>query len=149
MSTQVLVYYLMALSVGVVGAIHLPLNGSLSVRIRSAPVATFALFGVAFSVISLIVLLTAERETFRALKTVPPYYFLAGVVSVFAVGSNTFLIPRLGAINVFVVVIFAQMMVRMVISHFGWLESPVSPISGFKLLGAGFLLLGAVMVVRN
>ena len=48
-----------------------------------------------------------------------------------------------------VIVIALQMISRMVISHYGWLESPVAPVSAFKILGALMLLSGAVLVVRN
>ena len=71
------------------------------------------------------------------------------MISVVVVGSSTFLIPRLGAVNVFVIFFVAQFVVRMVLSHFGWLQSPVSPISWVKLAGGLMLFLGAVLVVRN
>jgi len=65
------------------------------------------------------------------------------------VGGHTYLIPRFGAVNVFVVAVFAQTTVRVVISHFGWLESPVDPIGPSKVLGAGMVALGSVLVVRS
>ena len=37
----------------------------------------------------------------------------------------------------------------MVLSHFGWLQSPVNPISWVKLAGSVLLFLGALLVVRN
>jgi transporter family-2 protein len=64
------------------------------------------------------------------------------------VSSNTFLIPRIGAVNMFVVVLSFQLVSRMVISHFGWLESPVGPITLVKVIGCVFLLVGALLVVR-
>ena len=65
------------------------------------------------------------------------------------VGSSTFLIPRLGAVNLFVIFVSAQLVVRMVVSHFGWLESPPSPIGWFKMLGGVLLVVGAVLVVHE
>ena len=65
------------------------------------------------------------------------------------VASGTFLIPRLGAINVFVITVLAQTVVRVVISRYGWLASPVDPISAPKLAGAAMVALGAVLVVRS
>ena len=95
-------------------------------------------------------LTTVDREAFRALPDVPLWYLVApGVISVAVVGGHTWLIPRFGAINVFVVAVFAQTAVRVVISHFGWFESPVDPISGPKLAGAAMVALGSVFVVRS
>ena len=47
------------------------------------------------------------------------------------------------------IVVAAQMLVRMIISHFGWLESPISPISWVKVAGGLLLVAGAVLVVRD
>ncbi len=149
MSAQLLGYYLLAMLVGVLGGIHVPINGALGARIDSTLVATFTFYGIAFLLIALTCAITWEREAFLALRGAPRWYFIAGVISVVVVGSSTFLIPRIGAVNLFVVVFSLQMIARMVISHFGWLESPVSAISALKLLGGVFLIVGAVLVVRN
>ena len=142
-------YILLAIAAGTLGGIHVPINGALGVRLQSTLVATFAFYGVAFLIISFTCALLAERAAFTALLTVPSWYYVAGVISVVVVGSSTFLIPRLGAVNVFVIFFVAQFAVRMVLSHFGWLQSPVSPISWVKLAGGLMLFLGAVLVVRN
>jgi transporter family-2 protein len=149
MSAQLLLYYLLAVMVGILGGIHVPINGALASRISSTLVATFTFYGIAFVIISLICLATWEREAFVALRYAPRWYFLAGVISVVVVGSSTFLIPRIGAINLFVVVLSLQLVARAVISHFGWLESPINPLTWVKVFGAVMLIAGAVLVVRN
>ena len=149
MNWQIIFYYALAMLVGGLGGIHVPINGALGARINSATVATFVFYGIAFVLISLLVVLTWDRQAFAALGAVPRWYFLAGVISVIVVGGSTYLIPRIGAINMFVLVLVAQMMVRMAVSHYGWLESPVSPITPYKLLGGAMLLLGTVLVVRH
>ena len=142
-------YILLAIVAGTLGGIHVPINGALGVRIQSTLVATFAFYGVAFLIIALACALLAERAAFAALSSVPSWYYVAGIISVVVVGSSTFLIPRLGAVNVFVIFFVAQLTVRMVLSHFGWLQSPVNPISWTKLAGGVMLFLGALLVVRN
>jgi transporter family-2 protein len=148
MSTQMVWYYLLAVLAGILGGIHVPINGALGARIDSPLVATFAFYGIGFGVISLVCGATFDRAGFVALATAPRWYFVAGVISVMVVSSNTFLIPRIGAVNMFVVVLSFQLVSRMVISHFGWLESPVGPITLVKVIGCVFLLVGALLVVR-
>jgi len=145
---QTIFYVALALFVGGLGGIHVPINGAIGARINSALVATFTFYGIAFVLISGLVLLTWNPAAFQALSTVPRWYFIAGVISVIVVGGSTFLIPRIGAVNMFVLVLVAQMLVRLVISHYGLLESPVSPITPYKLIGAAMLLAGTVLVVR-
>jgi transporter family-2 protein len=142
-------YLLLAIAVGVLGGIHIPINGALGARLDSTPVATFAFYGVAFGLISLVCLVIWDRAAFTALASVPRWYYSAGVISVLVVAGSTFLIPRLGAINLFVVGVTAQLLVRMIVSHFGWLESPVSPVTWVKLLGGVLLIVGAILAVQE
>lgn len=149
MSNSMTLYVAIAIFTGALGAIHVPINGALAARIQSTAVATFMFYGVAFLIIGGVTLLTADREAVRQLGQVPVWlYLVPGAISVVVVGSSTFLMPRLGAVNVFVITVFAQTFVRVMISHYGWLASPVDPISAPKLVGAAMVALGAVLVVR-
>jgi transporter family-2 protein len=149
MSGGLALYVAIATVAGALGAIHVPINGALGARIQSTAVATFTFYGVAFLIIAGITLLTTERESIRQLARVPIWlYLVPGIISVVVVASGTFLMPRLGAVNLFVITVFAQTIVRVVISHYGWLASPVDPISAPKLAGAAMVALGAVLVVR-
>ena len=143
-------YVTIAILTGALGAIHVPINGALGARIQSTAVATFTFYGVAFLIIACFTLLTTQRESIRQLSYVPFWlYVVPGIISVVVVASGTFLMPRLGAVNVFVVTVFAQTVVRVVISHHGWLASPVDPINAPKLVGAAMVALGAILVVRS
>ncbi len=150
MSGNMPLYVAIAILTGALGAIHVPINGALGARIQSTAVATFTFYGVAFLIIAGFTLLTTERESIRQLGRVPVWlYLVPGIISVVVVASGTFLMPRLGAVNVFVITVFAQTLVRVMISHYGWLESPVDPITVPKLAGAAMVALGAVLVVRS
>lgn len=148
--TSVVLLVTMAIVAGALGGVHVPINGALSMRLQSTIVATFTFYGVAFLTTAVLAVATSDRATFRALADIPAWYYIVpGLISVAVVGSTTFLIPRLGAINVFVITIAASTVVRAAISHFGWLESPVDPINGAKIAGASLVALGAFLVVRN
>ena len=90
-----------------------------------------------------------DTRAFGALKSASPFYFTAGIISVAVVGGSTYLIPRIGALNLFVLLFSSQMIVRMFISHFGLLESPVSPISLVKIGGGVLMVIGAAMMNRG
>lgn len=142
-------YYLYAILVGLLGGMHIPINGALGARINSTLLATFIFFGIAFFLASIALIVKWDQEAFRALGLVPKWYYLAGVISVIVVSSGTFLVTKIGAINLFVLILSSQLITRSIISHFGWLESPVSPISWIKVLGAVFLVVGALLVVKK
>ena len=65
MSNSMTLYVAIAIFTGALGAIHVPINGALAVRIQSTTVATFTFYGVAFLIIAAITLLTADRESIR------------------------------------------------------------------------------------
>lgn len=149
MNLQLAFWIALAIFSGALGGIHVPINGALSMRIQSTMMATWTFYGIAFALNTVWILIYWDRSAFMALASVPRWYFIAGVISLVVVASGTYLMPRLGAVNVFVLVLSSQMILRMVISHFGWLDSPIAPINIAKLIGALFLILGAILVVRN
>jgi len=149
MSMQYWIYIGWALVIGMLGGIHVPINGALGKAINSTLVATLTFYGIGFALAATACLIWFDRMPFLALRTVPRWYFLAGVISVVVVGSSTFLIPRIGAITLFVIVLTMQLVSRSVISHFGWLESPVMPFNWVRAMGVAFLVVGALLVVRR
>ena len=138
-----------AFALGALGGVHVPMNGALSLRLHSTLVATFAFYGVAFAGATVICLLAWDAAPFLALREVPVWYYSAGLISVVVVGGSTYLVSRIGAVNLFVMMFSAQMSVRMVISHFGWFDTPVHPVHWSKLAGAALLLVGTMLMVRD
>ncbi|MBI4082171.1 MAG: DMT family transporter [Candidatus Lambdaproteobacteria bacterium] len=149
MAQETWFYLGLAVANGMLSAVHVPINGALGYKIGSPLVATFAFYATAFAVISVLSVIFWDARAFRELAVVPRWYYLAGLISVAVVGSSTFLIPRIGALNLFVIVLTAQLLGRALISHFGWLESPITPFSLHRALGAVLLIAGALLVVRK
>ncbi len=84
---------------------------------------------------------------FRAvqkLKNLPPLLFLTGVMSALMVPGTILLLPKLGAGKSFLLQIVGQIIMAMIVSHFGLLESPQDPITLQKIIGAAFLVVGAL-----
>lgn len=139
----------LAFVLGALGGVHIPMNGALSVRLGSSLMATWAFYGVAFLAASVLCLIQADGRALLALRHAPLWYYSAGLISLAVVGGSTYLVTRIGAVNLFVMIFTAQMSVRMVISHFGWFGSPVSPLQWSKLAGAALLIAGTVLIVRD
>jgi transporter family-2 protein len=146
-SMQTLLYFLLAVLMGAVMSVYLPMNSSVSRYLRS-PVAANAVFYLVALITTILVLaLSGGFRTAQHVKTVPAYLFLAGVMSALIVLGATFLIPRLGARRLFVLQVAGQVLMAIVVSHLGVLESPRDPLTVRKLIGAALLLLGAVVSV--
>lgn len=56
------------------------------------------------------------------------------------------IVPKLGVATMFSLIITGQMMVAMVMDHFGILGFPLHPITPWRVMGVMFLILGVVMI---
>jgi bacterial/archaeal transporter family-2 protein len=138
-----LLYILLAVIMGAVISIYLPMNSSVARHFGSAITANISFFLGALLTAIVIFALFGDLGSILRLRKVPPYLFLTGVISAFMVLGTTFLIPRLGARKLFILLIGGQIIMAMIIGHFGILESPRDPISLRKLVGAALLVLGS------
>jgi transporter family-2 protein len=59
--------------------------------------------------------------------------------------GTTFLIPKIGARKFFILLISGQILMAIIVSHFGILESPRDPITFKKVLAAGLVIAGAFL----
>lgn len=142
---QTLLYILLAVFMGAIFSVYLPMNSSVSRYFGSPITANVTFFLVALLTAMLIFALFGDFRTVLKLKSIPPYLFLTGVISAFMILGTTFLIPKLGARKLFILLIAGQVITAMIVSHFGVLESPEDPITLQKLVGAALLILGAVV----
>lgn len=79
------------------------------------------------------------------MKNIPAYLFLPGFVAAFMIIGTTYLIPRVGARKFFILVITGQILMGIIISHFGILESPKDAVTLKKMLGALLIVVGALI----
>ena len=104
-------------------------------------VGTIALFAYA--------LLTGESISNLALaKNAPPIAWIGGLLGAFFVAAAVTLVPRLGVAMTFSLIIAGQMVVTLIIDHFGLLGVPVKEISFTRIAGI-LLITGGVILIRR
>ena len=138
------IYIVLAFSMGLIMSIYLPMNSSVAKYIGSSTTANVIFFTVALLTSALIFFLSGRWDTINHLKDVPAILYLAGFVSAFVVLGTTILIPHIGARKFFILLITGQILMAIVVSHFGFLESPQDPINMKKMIGAALVLTGAI-----
>jgi len=136
-------YMSIAFFLGVLMSIYLPMNSSVSRYVGSPITANVTFFLTALLTSILIFLLNGQFDTLNKIKEVPAYLYLTGLISAFMILGTTFLIPHLSARRFFILLISGQIIMAIVVSHFGILESPKDPISMKKLIGASIVIMGA------
>ena len=138
------IYVILAFSMGLIMSIYLPMNSSVARYIGSSITANVTFFAVALLTSVLVFLLSGQFNTINHLKDVPAFLYLTGFISAFVVLGTTFLIPHIGARKFFILLITGQILMAIVVSHFGLLESAKDPINMKKMIGAALVLAGAI-----
>ena len=141
---QTTLYIVLAFAMGLTMSIYLPMNSSVAKYLGSTITANVTFFFVALFTSVVIFLLSGQYSTINHLKDVPVFLYLTGFVSAFVVLGTTFLIPHIGARKFFILLIAGQILMAIVVSHFGLLESPKDPINLKKIIGAVLVLAGAI-----
>jgi len=142
-----LLSFLMAFLLGASISIYHPMNGSVS-RITGSPLLTNVVFYF-FALLSSFVMLVAfgGLKFFGKLREVPPVLFIAGVMSAIMVLGTLILLPRLGARRLFLLQVAGQILMAIIVAHFGLLDTQHDPLTIRKAIGAGLLLAGAIVSV--
>jgi transporter family-2 protein len=79
------------------------------------------------------------------LKDVHPLLLTAGALGACLVFAIAWLIPEVGAGTVMISLLAGQVLGGLILSHFGWLGSPVQPITLMKLAGVVVMIAGVLM----
>ncbi len=137
--------YLLTMLVGVVLAVHLAMNGKVGAALNNARVGN-ALFWCIGAVGALVIGLTGwQSGALQPLKQVHPALLTAGLLGAGLVFAIAWMMPRVGAGPVMIVMLSGQVIGGLVMSHFGWLGSPVQPITWTKVAGVAVMIGGVTL----
>ena len=108
-----------------------------------APVVLFSIGLLFCLVVSWIA--TKSFPNLQEFGSIKPIEYLGGIIVGFYVISATLLAPRIGVANFIVCAVTAQIVISLLIDHFGLFGATVRPVTTIKLLGAALLLSGLAM----
>ena len=124
-------------------------NGRMASFVESPILA--ALISFAVGTIALLVYALLSGETFASLaaaKNAPAIAWIGGFLGAFFVASATLLVPRIGVAMTFSLFIAGQMIVTLIIDHFGLLGVPVKEVSLTRVGGILLITAGVVLIRR-
>lgn len=87
-------------------------------------------------------------EKIKDWQTLPWYMLISGVFGLILYLTISVTLPRLGGTGMVTLVIVGQLLMGMLVDHFGWLNVPVHPISLARVAGMALLLGGAYLISR-
>jgi len=137
--------YILTMFLGIVLAVHLAMNGKVGSMIANPRVANGVFWCIGAATAVLIGLTGWQQGALAPLGKVHPLLLTAGVLGACLVFAIAWLIPKIGAGPVMITLLAGQILGGLVMSHFGWLGSPVQPVTVTKLLGVLLMIAGVVL----
>lgn len=137
--------YLLTMFLGVVLAVHLAMNGKVGAVMANPRVAN-AVFWCIGAVTAIVIGLTGWKSGALApLGQVHPLLLTAGAMGACLVFAIAWLIPLVGAGPVMITLLAGQILGGLLMSHYGWLGSPVQPVTPMKILGVVIMIAGVAL----
>lgn len=141
-------FFLFTIFLGVILTVHLAMNGNVGAALGNPRVAN-ALFWCIGALGAVAIGITGWKAgALAGLKGINPVLLTAGLLGASLVFAIVWAIPQVGAFGLMMGLLSGQIIGGMVLSHFGWLGSPVQPIKPLNLIGAAVMVGGVVLATR-
>jgi len=143
--------FLILLTVGGGAAIAVQsgVNNSLNTFLKNPVLsATVSFTGGAILLIALSVITRAKIPSTEVLKSIPLWQLTGGFFGAFLVSVIIIASPKLGIAPFFAIMIAGQLITAMILDHYGLIGFSVQPINWYKILGAVFLVAGAILIKK-
>jgi transporter family-2 protein len=144
-----LVLLLMAFCVGIAISLQAAVNSQLSMSLgANSLVAALVSFSVGTVVLALIVAARGGlAQVVPALAAQAPWKLCGGFLGAAFVFGSVFLAPRIGLLNMVVLVVAGQLLMSIAIDNFGLVQMAVRKVSVVRLAGALVMVLGVALTL--
>ncbi|MEZ5429538.1 MAG: DMT family transporter [Pyrinomonadaceae bacterium] len=140
-------FIILAIVAGMMMPTQAAINNRLALSVNSPILAAFVSFVVGTLGLFIYILATGiPLGNILTARNAPAIVWIGGLLGAFFVASAVVLVPRLGVALTFSLIIAGQMLVTLVIDHFGLLGVPVKQISLMRVLGATLITIGVVLI---
>jgi transporter family-2 protein len=143
---QVLLWAL-AVAAGAAGAFQTASNSALMMR-STLGAALFLNTSVVWVATAALLLATGGPRTLSALPGAPWHHYVGGLCGFAVIAMITLVFPRLGAAVALALMVLGQGTVALIIDHYGLWGMRTVPVTGGRMLGVGFIVLGVLLLRR-
>ncbi len=141
--------YAFTIFLGVILAVHLAMNGRVGSAINNPRVGNAVFWCIGALGAVLIGLTGWQSGALSPIKQVHPVLLTAGLMGACLVFAIAWLIPQVGAGSVMITLIAGQVIGGLILSHYGWLASPVQPLTLTKIAGVIIMIGGVVLATYS
>lgn len=144
---NILVYAGVMLLAGIGIPTMATLNGVLGGRLQSSSLATAMALALAFSAVSIYLLITEGVPRRSLLTGLPFYFYLGGLCVAFYVISVTWIVPRFGVSNAIAFALLGQLVAMSLIDHFGLFGAQPYGLTAKRFMGLLLMAVGIYLVL--
>ena len=149
MTTNSYLLMLIALAAGMMMPTQATTNNKMATVVGSPIAAAFLSFVVGtIALFGVMVATGTSLSSLWSVREAPPVAWLGGFLGAFFVAAAVLLTPRLGVAMTFSLFIAGQMIMSLVIDHFGLLGLPVKEVSMVRVFGI-LLITAGVVIIRK
>jgi bacterial/archaeal transporter family-2 protein len=142
---------ILAILIGLLGGIAIgfqsPVVGLMSAKVGGT--ASSLIVHLSGALLSLLLLLLQGGDRLSQWRELPWLTFGAGAFGLTLFLTLSYVVLRLGATNALVMVIIGQLLVGLLVDHFGLFGLPVKNINLTSLLATALLIAGGILLVRR
>lgn len=139
-----------AVIVGMFMPMQAGINSELSRIIKNPFLGAFISLSIGALALGFILILKGfPSDELKRLTTIPPHLLLGGILGAVFVGSTIFFIPRIGATPMVAAFVTGQLLMSILIDHFGLFGVPVYSVNTFRIIGVFLLFLGITLVIKK
>lgn len=152
--TEMLIPLFFAAGVGLAMAIQTAVNSQLRQYLNSPIQAAFFSFLVGTICLAIMMLVmmwngSALKPTLSQLNEIPVWLWVGGLLGVYAVTASIYTAPKLGFLTFTGLVLFGQVIMSMLLDHFGLIGVEKNPVNWQRLLGAILIAIGIIFTLQR
>lgn len=133
---------------GAATALQAPTNAKMMGAVGSPVNAAFVSFAVGTAALGILALLLQARPDMAASRALPWYAWVGGLYGAIFVVAAAWGVPRLGVATTIILMVAGQLLLSVVLDHFGAMGMPKQPISWGRVAGVAMVVAGVLMVRR-
>lgn len=133
---------------GAATALQAPTNAKMMGAVGSPVNAAFVSFAVGTAALGILALVLQTRPDMAASRALPWYAWVGGLYGAIFVVAAAWGVPRLGVATTIILMVAGQLLLSVLLDHFGAMGMPKQPISWGRVAGV-LMVVGGVLMVRR
>ena len=133
---------------GAATALQAPTNAKMMGAVGSPVNAAFVSFAVGTAALGILAVILQTRPDMAASRALPWYAWVGGLYGAIFVVAAAWGVPRLGVATTIILMVAGQLLLSVLLDHFGAMGMPKQPISWGRVAGV-LMVLGGVLMVRK